>query len=520
MKKFLTAWRTTIILCFVILGVALALRLFNLTYLPVFGDEAIYIRWAQVMRAEPTLRFLPLSDGKQPLFMWVVIPFLKIISDPLLAGRVVSVLSGLATTAGIFATTYLIFKSKKAAIFSSFIYAVSPFGVFFDRLALADAMLSAFGVWTLFFSTLFVKTVRLDFAMITGFILGGGLLTKSPALFYALLLPSTWILSSFPQKKDKLILHLFKLGLFTLAALVIGYGMYNILRLGPNFHMVGLRNQDYVFPISHIWENPKDPFIFHVKEIGEWLWMLGPSVLSALVLIGAFFNLKKKPKEVLVLLAWAGIPLFAGAMYAKVFTARYILFSLPYLIVLAGLALELKGKLLQKAAASLFVLFVLHSLFVNRLILFELQRAPLPRSERSGYLEEWTSGYGIRQVADSLREIYQKEGRQIAVGTEGYFGTLPDGLMIYLNDLPEVKIFGVGIIIKDLPQELIDSKKAGNPTYFIINSTRYKGDPEAPGLKLLASYPKGVRPDGTREELLFYEITEASTQEEEVPAQQ
>ncbi len=55
-------------------------RLYNLTILPVFVDEAIYIRWSQVMKAESTLRFLPLSDGKQPLFMWVVIPFLKILN--------------------------------------------------------------------------------------------------------------------------------------------------------------------------------------------------------------------------------------------------------------------------------------------------------------------------------------------------------------------------------------------------------------------------------------------------------
>ena len=68
-----------------------ALRLPNLTLQPIFADEAIYIRWAQVMRAEPTLRFLSLSDGKTPLFMWAMIPFLKVFSDPLFAGRFLSV---------------------------------------------------------------------------------------------------------------------------------------------------------------------------------------------------------------------------------------------------------------------------------------------------------------------------------------------------------------------------------------------------------------------------------------------
>ncbi|PJC29059.1 hypothetical protein CO053_01275, partial [Candidatus Shapirobacteria bacterium CG_4_9_14_0_2_um_filter_40_11] len=38
-------------------------RLFHLTIIPVFCDEAIYIRWAQVMRAVQSLRFLPLTDG-------------------------------------------------------------------------------------------------------------------------------------------------------------------------------------------------------------------------------------------------------------------------------------------------------------------------------------------------------------------------------------------------------------------------------------------------------------------------
>ena len=62
-------------------GVYAVTRLYQLTLLPVFADEAIYIRWAQVMKAESTLRFLPLSDGKQPLFMWSVIPFFKLFSD-------------------------------------------------------------------------------------------------------------------------------------------------------------------------------------------------------------------------------------------------------------------------------------------------------------------------------------------------------------------------------------------------------------------------------------------------------
>jgi len=88
LKKNIKKWKKTILFGVGIVFLALLLRLYRLDYLPVFADEAIYIRWAQIMKSESTLRFLPLSDGKQPLYMWSVIPFLKLIGDPLIAGRV------------------------------------------------------------------------------------------------------------------------------------------------------------------------------------------------------------------------------------------------------------------------------------------------------------------------------------------------------------------------------------------------------------------------------------------------
>jgi predicted membrane-bound mannosyltransferase len=110
----------------VIFVIALFLRSHNLTRLPVFVDEAIYVRWSQVMRAESTLRFLPLSDGKQPLFMWITIPFLKVFSDPLMAGRFVSVMTGMATLVGVAYLSYLLFKSKKLSLISAFLFAIIP----------------------------------------------------------------------------------------------------------------------------------------------------------------------------------------------------------------------------------------------------------------------------------------------------------------------------------------------------------------------------------------------------------
>src|SRR4051812_11296992 len=97
---FLIKHKIEILILLLISLLYFSLRLPNLTSQPIFADEAIYIRWAQVMRNEPTLRFLPLSDGKTPLYMWAMIPFFKLFSDPLFAGRFLSVLSGFITLLG------------------------------------------------------------------------------------------------------------------------------------------------------------------------------------------------------------------------------------------------------------------------------------------------------------------------------------------------------------------------------------------------------------------------------------
>ncbi|MCS7092589.1 MAG: hypothetical protein NZM26_04525, partial [Patescibacteria group bacterium] len=119
-----------------ILFIGFCLRFINLTVLPVFADEAIYIRWSQIMRADATLRFLPLSDGKQPLFMWITIPFLKVFDDPLVAGRFISVISGMFTISGAFLLSFLLFRNFSLAIVSALISAIVPYLVFFDRMAL------------------------------------------------------------------------------------------------------------------------------------------------------------------------------------------------------------------------------------------------------------------------------------------------------------------------------------------------------------------------------------------------
>ena len=491
MAKFFKEWKWTILAGLGILILGLVLRLISLTVLPVFADEAIYIRWSQIMANEPTLRFLPLSDGKQPLFMWILMFLVSRVSDPLFAGRLISVASGIGTAAGIFSLSYLLFKNKLVSATATILYALSPITFFFDRMALVDSMLTFWGVWAMFFGILTAKTLRLDFAMLTGFALGFALLTKSPAIFIAMILPITWVVSE--RKFKEVYRFVFLMG----TAYLIAFFLYNIQRLGPNFHLLTARTADYVFPISHLWTNPKDPFIFHIKQIfTDWFIKMGTWPLLVMWLGGYVAGWKKYKKELILLDFWFWFPILVQSEYAKVFTVRYILFTLPPVFIIGGLTLTAKVKWLRVAAYGLLGAFLITSLYFNYQLLTNPEKANLPSSERSGYLEEWTAGTGIKETADLISAEQSKNpGVKIVVGTEGYFGTLPDGLQMYSAET-SITVIGVGLDFTELPQSLKESFEAGNKTYFVVNDSRLKIKEENYGqfgIKLISSYKKGDR---------------------------
>lgn len=432
--------------------VYLVSRIYNLESLPVFGDEAIYVRWSQIIKSVDTLRFIPQSDGKQPLFMWLNALTLKFIEDPLIAGRIISVLSG----AGSIIVLFLISNS----FLPSLLYLSLPFTFFFDRLATADSLLSFWGLLSLYLSLKLAKNPRLDLAMILGAVLGASWLTKSPAIYFVVLSLITFVIYNNRQPK--------KIYLPIISAF-IAFCIYNILRLGPQFAQIAIRNRDYVWPLTEILKHPLDPLIPHLKDIINLYsyYISLPFILSPLL----FFIFKKKYKfdlQIFTITLWWILPLIANAAMAKVFTARYILFTLPPFILL--LAHFLKPIFVKKYILIFLILFI-PNLWRIYQISFKPYNLKLPSTD-TGYISGWTSGWGIKEVSKYL--ISRSKVANVIVGTEGAFGTLPDGLQIYTNNVPQLTVFGVGIDITEIPAKLIDAKNFGDEVYLLFNSSRLK----------------------------------------------
>lgn len=486
-------------------------RLQNLTSVPVFGDEAIYVRWSQIIRNVETLRFIPVTDGKQPFFMWILAGLFKFFQDPLFAGRLISIFSGFGILICIFIICCIIanfFSEEKNPLtfisgsiknnfrigfISALIYIFLPFSFFFDRMALPDNLLSFFGVLSLLFSLLLAKFRRLDLSLILGIILGLAWLTKSPAIYFICLSFLTFIVLNFSFKKIKYIF-------FPSISFLISFLIYNILRLGPQFHMIAVRNRDYVWPISEILKHPLDPLKPHIGDIiaiySQYIsWPILTAVLLSVIILFSkkILNTRLsagKAKYLIlntILIAWWFLPLIASASIAKVFTARYILFTLPPLIILFSLAINYLIDLNKKIIFLVPLLFILNIIWIINISIKPFN-AKLPSTE-VGYLQDWTSGWGIRNVSEFLKS--RSKVANVIVGTEGYFGTLPDGLQIYTDGVKRLTIFGVGLGFDKIPEKLIDAKNHGDEVYILANKSRLDLLPEEMNkVSIVLSYEK------------------------------
>jgi hypothetical protein len=92
---------------------------------------------------------------------------------------------------------------------------------------------------------------------------------------------------------------------------------------------------------------------------------------------------------------------------------------------------------------------------------------------------------------------------------------------MYLSHFPEITVIGIGLDIKELPQPLFESKRAGDTTFLVINNSRLVAKPQDIGLTLVGEYPKALRTLGTheysryghQETLYFFVVTKSEVDE-------
>lgn len=479
-------YKKEILISFLILALYFITRFFRLMSLPIFTDEAIYVRWGQIALHDPTWRFISLTDGKQPMFVWIEMFFLKFIKDPLLAGRLVGVMSGFLTTIGMFFLGKEIFKNKWIGFLSSLIYVLYPFSLVYDRMAMYDSLVGAFTIWSLYLEILLVRYVRLDLSLMLGMVLGGGALTKSDAYFSMILMPFTSILFNFSKnKKIKLFL---KWILFVLISLGLAFLYYNILRLSQFFGIIGEKNNVFIYSFSD-WI--KSPFlVFSGNLSGLMNWFVAYFKISLIILVLVSFLFKDNLKEKFLLLIWFLFPFIALAFFGKVLYPRLILFMTLSLIPLMAFSLY-KLFLLKKGILPgifIFLIFFSISIYTDYFVLFNFSHAPIADSDLNQYVNNWSAGGGINRMIRFFKNT--SKNQKIYVGTEGQFGgILTLAMQIYLGNDKQIIADGYWPISDIIPAKILKYAKT-MPTYFVFEQTQ--SPPIAWPLKFVTRYRKGI----------------------------
>ena len=465
-----------------------AIRLANLTSLPIFTDEAIYLRWSQIGVRDAAWRFISLTDGKQPLFTWFVMAAMKIIDDPLIAGRLVSVGSGFVSLIGMYFLGSEIFKRKRIGVIASFLYVISPFALMYDRMAIYDSMVAAISIWNLYIAILFVRHIRLDIALIFGMTLGIGMLNKTSGFLSLYLLPGTLLLFTWSNKY--VWKRLFTWLLLALLAAVLSQVIYSVLRLSPYFYIVAQKNTIFVYPFKEWLEHPFTFLQGNLYGMFDWLihYMTIPLFSAA---FASFVLHRKQFSEKLLLAGWWLLPFLGLALFGKVLYPRFILFMAMPLYVLAAYSIDRLLIMVKNRTVSwiIILLCVLQSAIVSFQIARDIKTAQLPKSEIGQYINDWPSGWGINEIVNILETESKKY--PVAVYTEGTFGLLPYALEVYLNENKNIEILGVWPPEKIIPLYIADKAKVKN-TFYITNLTQTR--PEWP-MNLVAEFQKGNNPE-------------------------
>lgn len=470
-------------------------RLVNLEKFPIFGDEGIYIHWAKTAWHDASWRFVSLTDGKQPLQTWGIIPFLKLFpTNALLAGRLFSVTTGFIGLVGMFSILFYLF-GKRIAFVGSLLYILTPYFLFYDRMALSDSGVNAGFIWMLFFSILLVRTLRLDIALVFGLISGLTLLTKSSArLFLGLsfLAPILILEKNIKKFVSRLINFLVLFGVTGALALA----MYNIQRLSPFLHFVEEKNKTFVMTFGEFFATPFAYVKGNFGLIPYYVLSEGGIFLAIGGIIGLLLLLKHSRKLGAYFLCWFVFPYTAIAFFSKVLYPRYLNFYASLLLVPFSFLLT---KIKKSIFLYAFIVLTIASIaYYDFTILFDQSKIPFPDIDRGQYITGITAGWGVKELVEFARE--KSKEKKVILMAEGDFGVIGDQLEVFVNKEDNIQVKGYWPL--DKIHLIENQKELKNHYVYVVFSHRQEFPPDWP-LRLVKKFEKPER----KSAIYLFELT-------------
>lgn len=459
--------------------------------MPVFADESIYIRWSQLAIDDWWRYWLfPLNDGKTPLFIWLLVPFQFLGSNQLWSARLVAVIIGWFQVMLSAALGWELTKSRKISFLAGAITAFTPFWYFLHRQALMDGLLCVWISLATYAGLRLASATKrsLGWWLVLGGSLGLGLLTKIPAILafpsIAIVLIEAEIRELPVAEKKATLSWAFTKMLWYGSAVGLGLGIFASLKFFPGFGQLFHRGGDFLFPLSEIlggaWKQTLPNGIAYLGYFGAYLtWLLVP------LGFGAWFSKRLGLRARTWTLA-AMVFVLPIWVLGRVVYPRYLLPSLVFLtpVLAIGISMlldratsarQLLAKVLWSGAVVWYLATIVVTCFQFIVVSWIQPNAlPLVAADRQQYLTEWSSGHGIPEVVADIKQTATNQ--TVAVATEGTFGTLPDGILLYFHrqNVDNIYIEGIGQPIDNLPKSFVDRAQSFDKVWLVVNSHRLR----------------------------------------------
>jgi 4-amino-4-deoxy-L-arabinose transferase-like glycosyltransferase len=421
-------------------------RLPNLTMAGLHYDEASYLYWGHVIGEDWSQRYIGAGwGGKQPLHSWLVMLSERAISDPVLAGRLLSAGAGAMSALLLWILVKSLFSERAAGI-ALLLYAICPYMAVFDRVALIDSLLTAQALAMLLSSVLLVRGYSYLGATGLALSLGAATLTKSVGWAFILLLPFSLLAAPPEHNRNRLL----RAGAFTLGGLAGGALIY-YLAFGSSEAASLIRQFEqqyghYTMPADELLSFPWARWGENASRAAGWFFQYMTPTLAIVSLL-ALLASPWLGKSAWLLAAWVILPIFGQILVANRFFDRYILFSIPPLLAITATALskayttakefvltrrsQVKPLLLGAVAVVVLITLIGWPAWATLRLLTDVQ-----------YANERIQGfYGLYATARFLTE--QAATAPLTLIVTYSPSPVQDGLTVLLKDEPNVQVLRV-----------------------------------------------------------------------------
>jgi 4-amino-4-deoxy-L-arabinose transferase-like glycosyltransferase len=387
-------------------AVFLLTRLSFLTRLPAYVDESVHLHWARGF-LDPHF-IAEFSVGKW-LPVRIMALFLLLPVDPLFAVRMASVAMGLAVLAGCVVINRELFSSTEGLL-AGVVYTVIPYALLYDRMALADIYVVAFGTWAVYSSILAARRPGQAPLLAMSLCIYGAILSKPTGVLFLLVPILVSLLLVGGANRTDYLKRVWPTLLGGMALLLFlvwaGYGT------GLLVSQVAFEHRGQLASM----------LIRNLEESGRWFTvLLTPPValLTIVAVAGALIRGIVGARAEVFLALLLAVAVLPFALVAKTWYPSYLLFALvPISLLLARMITvavaavsRVAGKLslplavpTRRAGYGIVILLLVYATApVDVALMTRPPDATLPSVESTRYITGGLSGYGLPELATFLR---------------------------------------------------------------------------------------------------------------------